>query len=228
MSTFVLVPGAWLGGWVWGAVALGLRERGHTVHPVTLPGLAERSSSTDVGLADHVADLREQLSGLDVHDVILLGHSYSGIVTGQVAAAEPLRVAHAVFLDANLPAPGKSMTDAWSQRGREVTRAEVEANDGLWPVPDPEDFDGHDLTAEQLNWLLAHATPHPGRTLFEPAALERPLDQLRGTYVQCLHPARPRPPEADVFGWGFKTIDTGHWPMVSRPKELVDLLDEIA
>ena len=228
MSTFVLVPGAWLGGWVWGAVAQGLRERGHTVHPVTLPGLAERSSSTDVGLADHVADLRAQLAAHDLHDVILVGHSYSGLVTGQVATAEPRRVGHALFLDANLPVDGASMTDGWSERGRELTRAQVEANDGRWPVPDQEDFDGHDLSGEQINWLLAHATPHPGRTLFEPAALERPLDQVRATYVQCLQPLRSRPAEAEVFGWGFKTIDTGHWPMVSRPKELIDLLDEYA
>lgn len=220
MSTFVLVPGAWLGAWVWSTVATGLRERGHQVHAVTLPGLAERSSSKDVGLADHVADVREQMSGL--REVVLVGHSYAGIVTGQVAALEPEIVRQAVFVDANLPIDGRSMTDTWSERGRELTRAQVEANDGWWPVPEPEDFDGHDLTPDQLNWLIAHATPHPGRTLFEPAHLARPLESLDATYVECVQP--PLLPA----GWALKSIDTGHWPMVSRPKELSDLLDGFA
>src|SRR5581483_5725011 len=116
MSTFVLVPGAWLGGWVFSPVATGLRERGHAVHPLSLPGLAERSFMTDAGLADHVADVRAELSGLS--DVILVGHSYAGIVVGQAAALEPERVLVTVFLDANLPVDGMSMTDGWSQRGR--------------------------------------------------------------------------------------------------------------
>lgn len=217
MSTFVLVPGAWLGGWVWTTVATSLRERGHTVHPISLPGLAELASSKDVGLADHVAAVRAHLSD----DVILVGHSYAGLVTGQVAAQEPRRVRHAVFLDANLPVAGKSMTDAWSQRGRDLTRAQVEASDGWWPVPEPDDFDGHDLSTDQVQWLLAHATPHPGRTLFEPASLARPLSELRATYIQCAQPPA-------ISGMPLVTIDTGHWPMVSRPEELADLLDEIA
>lgn len=219
MSTFVLAPGAWLGGWVWSTVATGLRERGHAVHAITLPGLAERFSSTDIGLADHVADLRAQLA--DLHDVVLVGHSYAGIVVGQVAALEPDRVAHTVFLDANLPIDGESMTDSWSPRGRELTRALVEANAGRWPVPEPDEFDGHDLTTDQVQWLLAHATPHPGRTLFEPASLARPLTALASTYLQCVQ----APPIVDM---PMKTLETGHWPMVSRPAELIELLDQIA
>ncbi len=152
---------------------------------------------------------------------MLVGHSYAGIVVGQVAALEPDRVAHTIFLDANLPVDGESMTDAWSPRGRELTRALVEANDGWWPVPEPDEFDGHDLTTDQVQWLLAHATPHPGRTLFEPASLARPLASLAATYIQCVQ----TPPVVDM---PVKTVETGHWPMVSRPHELTDLLEQIA
>jgi pimeloyl-ACP methyl ester carboxylesterase len=222
MSTFVLVPGAWLGAWVWATVATSLRERGHKVHPISLPGLAERFPSKDVGLADHVADLRAQLSRDDLRDVILLGHSYSGIVTGQVAVLEPERVARAVFLDANVPIDGKSLADSWTPP----------IENGWWPVPGLEEFDGHDLTAAQVEWLISHATPHPARTVLEPAELARPLASLTATYIHCLRPEMWRSPEVEALrgapGWSFATLDTGHWPMVSRPKELTDLLNEIA
>ena len=119
MSTYVLVPGAWLGGWVWEPVAAPLRERGHAVHPLTLPGLSDRSTgAAGVGLEDHVEDVVTVLEDRDLRDVVLLGHSYAGLVAGMVADRAPDRVAHTVFLDANVPVDGASMVDGWSAAGR--------------------------------------------------------------------------------------------------------------
>ncbi|HEX6686625.1 MAG TPA: alpha/beta hydrolase [Candidatus Limnocylindrales bacterium] len=232
MSTFVLVPGAWLGAWVWQAVADGLRALGHDVHAVTLSGLAERAGDDPdkVGLTTHVRDVLAVLEGADLREVVLVGHSYAGVVVGQAADWARDRVARTVFLDANLPHDGLSMTDEWSERGRELVRAEVAAHHGRWPPPEIEEFDGHDLTDEQVTWLLGHATPHPGHTLFEPAVLTRPLAELPATYVRCLRPAA-RSWEEIVGGqpeWGFAELDTGHWPMVSRPEEVVALLHTMA
>jgi pimeloyl-ACP methyl ester carboxylesterase len=230
MSTFVLVPGAWLGAWVWQAVAGGLRGLGHQVHAVTLSGLAERAGDDPdkIGLTTHVRDVLAVLEEGDLRDAVLVGHSYAGLVAGQVADWARDRVAHTVFLDANLPCDGQAMTDSWSERGRQIAREAVAGHDGRWPVPEIEDFDGHDLDDEQITWLLGHATPHPGHTLFEPAVLTRPLAELSATYVTCLRPAAPARPEVLALRssprWRFADLDTGHWPMVSRPDEVVGLL----
>ncbi|GIH04581.1 esterase [Rhizocola hellebori] len=231
MSTFVLVPGAWLGAWAWQHVARALKELGHRAHPVTLSGLGERAADPveKIGLNTHVADVHDAIASL--RDVILVGHSYAGIVTGMVAADAPQTVTRAIFLDSNVPIDGRSMTDGFSQRGRELVRAQVTQAGGYWSVPDPEEFDGHGLTADQVAWLRDRCTPHPGQTLFDPASLTRPLRELTATYVHCVQPQMGRSDEVealrDVPGWSFATLDTGHWPMVSQPLALARLLHEI-
>ena len=233
MTTIVLVPGAWLGSAAWNTVATPLRTAGHTVHALTLPGLGRRANAAaaQVRLADHVADVLDQLSVRNLSDVALVGHSYAGVVTGQVASCAPERVAHAIFLDANLPHPGLSITDGWSERGIGFVRRQIEQNGGLWPKPESTDFEGQDLTEQQIQLLLAESTDHPGRTLFDPAVLPHPLTQLRATYINCLKPDPAPHPDlaafADSPSWNVVDLDTGHWPMYSRPAELAALLDEI-
>ena len=233
MTTIVLVPGAWLGAAAWDAVSMRLEAAGHEVHPLTLPGLGERATqaASQVRLADHVADVLDYLSANDLSDVALVGHSYAGIVTGQVVSCAPERVAHAVFLDSNLPRPGLSMAAGWSERGVGFVRQQIEDNGGLWPKPDPEDFAGHDLTERQIALLLTHSSDHPGRTIFDPAVLPLPLAEIRATYINCLKPDPAVHADALALtsspGWNLVDLDTGHWPMYSRPAELAALLDEI-
>lgn len=227
MSTFVLVPGAWLGSWVWQPVASRLTEYGHHVHAVTLSGLAERADVAPdrIGLATHVSDVHDVLVGNDLRDVILVGHSYAGVVTGQVADQTPDRVARAVYLDANLPHDGRAMTDTWSEGGRRQVREEVTGGAGRWPALTLDDLDGHGLTDQQARWLVDHATGHPGRTLFEPAVLTSPLS---GVYIACTKPTDALSAEAEALtnqpGWTLLRLDTGHWPMVSAPDELANAL----
>jgi pimeloyl-ACP methyl ester carboxylesterase len=232
MSTFVLVPGAWLGAWAWQSVAEALRALGHHARAVTLSGLAERAGDPveKIGLNTHVADVHDAIASL--RDVVLVGHSYAGIVTGMVAADAPQTVSHTIFLDANLPIDGRSMTDGFSERGRALVREQVAQAGGYWSVPDPEEFDGHDLTSEQVAWLRDRATPQPGQTLFDPASLTRPLRELTATYVHCSVQPQMEPSGAvealrDAPGWSFATLATGHWPMVSQPEALARLLHEI-
>ena len=234
MANIVLVPGAWLGSRAWEAVAGRLRAAGHDVHPLTLSGLAERATphAAGVRLADHVADVLDFLTARDLAEVVLVGHSYAGIVTGQAASCAPERVAHTIFLDANLPRPGLAMVDGWSERGLRRVREAIEDNGGMWARPDPRDLADHDLSPEQMGALLRCAGGHPGRTLFDPAVLPLPLGELRATYVNCLRPDPGLHPDAAAYrsspNWSFVELDTGHWPMFSRPAELADLLDELA
>ena len=228
---FVLIPGAWMGAWAWEPVTRGLRALGHGVYPLTLSGLDDREADVaGVGLETHVGDVLSVLEREDLRDAVVVGHSYSGIVAGQVVDRAPDRVAHTVFVDAFLPHDGRSMLDAFPEDQREEELAQISANGGRWPAPDATGAaDGHGLSPDQARWLAERLVDHPGRTVSEPAALDRPLAEQRATYIACsfgdsddVAAMRGEP------NWTFRTLETGHWPMVSAPDGLVALLDETA
>jgi pimeloyl-ACP methyl ester carboxylesterase len=228
---FVLIPGAWMGAWVWEPVGGGLRALGHDVYPLTLSGLDDGDAGvSDVGLRTHVDDVLSVLEEGDLRDVVVVGHSYSGIVAGQVADRAHDRVAHTVYVDAFLPCDGKSMLDAFGERQREQELAQIAGNGGRWPAPGLDGVLGEpDLSEEQARWLAGRLVGHPGRTVSEPAVLGRPLAEQRATYVACafedsddVAALRGEP------GWAFRELEAGHWPMVSVPDELVALLDDVA
>ena len=228
---FVLIPGAWMGAWVWEPVGSGLRARGHDVHPLTLSGLADGDADVSgVGLQTHVDDVLSVLEEGDLRDVVVVGHSYSGIVAGQVADRTPDRVAHTVYVDAFLPRDGESMLDAFGERQRERELAQIAENGGRWPAPGLDGVSGEpDLSEEQARWLAGRLVGHPGRTVSEPAVMDRPLAEQRATYVACafedsddVAALRGEP------GWAFRELEAGQWPMVSVPDELVALLADVA
>ena len=225
---FVLVPGAWMGAWVWEPVTNGLRALGHNVHPVTLSGLSEDADASEIGLETHVEDVLSVLKSEGLRDVVVVGHSYSGIVAGQVADRVPDRVAHTVFVDAFLPHDGKSMLDAFDERQREEELRQIAENDGFWPAPDVAGAaDGHGLSTEQARWLVERLVDHPGRTVSEPAVLKRPLAEQRATYIVCSFEISDDVAAiSEEPNWTLRTLETGHWPMVSDPEELVALLAE--
>jgi len=95
-KTYLLIPGAWMGAWVWESVTQGLQKLGHHVYPITLSGLAEDDDSANISLAIHVSNVLTLLQREDLRDAILVGHSYSGVVAGQVADRTSERLAHTV------------------------------------------------------------------------------------------------------------------------------------
>jgi pimeloyl-ACP methyl ester carboxylesterase len=112
--TFVLIPGAWMGAWVWEAVARDLASLGHRAVPITLAGLESgHGDVSGVGLATHVEDVLGLLDRADLRDVVLVGHSYSGFVAGQVAGRAPGRVSHTVFVQADrlVGQPGRTIAE---------------------------------------------------------------------------------------------------------------------
>ncbi|MFJ9648783.1 alpha/beta fold hydrolase [Streptomyces sp. NPDC101206] len=230
MGNFVLVPGAWLGAWAWDAVVEELRAAGHDAHPLTLSGLAERRATGSwAGQQTHVHDIVDAVERLDLHDVVLVGHSYAGVPVGQAAELVSDRLARVVFVDADVPVDGEPFVSGWPG-GAEVV-ASVEANDGFWPPLAAADYAGQGLDEEQIARIVAGSTPHPGATLTEPAALARSLGELPAVYVKCLLDGPEPPPAAAELlkndSWTLRTLDTGHWPMFSRPQELARLLAEV-
>ncbi|RPK68901.1 Alpha/beta hydrolase family protein [Streptomyces sp. ADI96-02] len=226
MTHFVLVAGAWLGSWAWRDVLPDLRAAGHDAHPLTLSGLSDRQGEP-AGQQTHVQDIVDEVERRDLRDVVLVGHSYAGIPVGQAAQRIGERLARAVFVDANVPHDGESFVSGWPD-GRASVEAAIAEHGGFWPPPAAEDYDGQGLTGEQIARIVSGSTPHPGTTLTEPAVLARPLDELPATYVKCLLDG-PEPGD-DVAAllkgetWRLVTLETGHWPMFSRPRDLAGVL----
>ena len=233
VATFVLVSGAWLGGWCWRRGPPPLRAAGHAVYTPTLTGLGERVhlATPEVGLETHVTDVLNVLAFEDLRDVTLLGHSYAGIVAGCVAARVPDRVARLVYLAASVPVHGRSSLDEWSPEGRAWIELQArERGDGwCWPLPDDLGPLPVGLTPKDEAWLRAKATPQPLRTMAEPARLISTAGAgIPRAFIHCTMDGSTLPEVVVEEGWPVHRIDTGHWPMISAPRELAAMLARIA
>ncbi|MEV0776583.1 alpha/beta fold hydrolase [Streptomyces sp. NPDC050428] len=230
MTHFVLVAGAWLGSWAWDDVVADLRAGGHDVHALTLSGLAERRQErrdAPIGQETHVQDIVDAVERLDLRDVVLVGHSYSGIPVGQAAERIGDRLARVVFVDSNVPKDGESFVSAWPD-GRAAVEASIAESGGFWAPLTAEEYEGQGLTDEQITRIVSGATPHPGGTLTEAAKLHRPLGELPATYIKCLLDwPEPSPDVVELLKseqWRLVEMNTGHWPMFSQPHELAQIL----
>lgn len=235
MATIVLVPGAGLGGWAWSRVTPLLEREGHAVHSVTLTGLGAADRDADaaaIDLSTHVADLVALLERADLREVVLVGHSLSGLAISGAAARVPERIARLVFLDATLPVSGISAFAAAGPEFEQAIVAAAEAGGDPRRVPwfDDETLDlyypGNEISAEDRAWIRRESAGHPLAVLREP--LEIAETTLPRTYVTCLRRMGPSPIGDETPGWEHATLDAGHWPMVTRPRETAALLGEIA
>lgn len=240
MANFVLVHGAWHGGWCWQRVQQPLVRQGHRVHAVTLTGVGERAHllSSAITLETHVADVAGVIEAEELHDVVLAVHSYGGMIGTAIADRMGARLRHLVYVDAVVPRPGESWSSTHVRATREARLAGAAASDdySLAP-PDP---DNYGLDADDYAWVKRRLTPHPGHTYeavldFDP----RRVAAVPRTFVNCLRPPLPtidaiRPRMADPQFWGgawragggaqVVELATGHDPMVSLPAELVQVL----
>jgi pimeloyl-ACP methyl ester carboxylesterase len=231
---FVLVPGAWMGEWAWSEVASCLRRKGHGVDAITLTGLHDGDEAAVVRLAAHVQDVLDHLRTNGLRDVVLVGHSYSGVVVGQVAALVPGLVARTIYVEAFLPVDGRSLLEV-SGLDVEHERRLIVENAGLWPPPKREELRQQPrLSSAQVDALASRLGGHPGRTVIDPAVVPRPLASLPSAFIAgrdwlagsgeaaLLDSLREAPP------WTFVAIDGGHWPMLTMPDALAAHLVEVS
>jgi pimeloyl-ACP methyl ester carboxylesterase len=233
MTTFVLVHGAWHGGWCWQRVAPLLRKAGHEVFTPTLTGLGERSHlvSSAIDLTTHILDVVNVLEFEDLRNVILVGHSYGGMVITGVSERAAERLQHVVYLDAFAPRHGQALLDLVSPQFREAVQQQTQATGGLMaPFPVAE----YGVFAEEdVKWVEPKLVPHPFKTLATPVFLTNPAAlALPKTYMYCNNPAMGF---FDAFaerarsehGWRYRELATGHDAMVTMPRELTALLLEL-
>jgi pimeloyl-ACP methyl ester carboxylesterase len=231
-KTFVLVHGAWHGGWCWSKVAAILRGRGHAVVTPTQTGLGERAHllSRSIDLDVFVADIANVLKYEDLNDVILVGHSFGGNAISGVADSMRERIRRLVYLDAVMLEDGQSVFSRMSKDVVEArTKAAQETSGGLSiPPPPPVAFGISD--AEQVKFVQSRFTPHPFNTFTSPLRLASKVgNNVPATYIVCTDPIyQPLESSRDwirTAGWKAVEIKAGHDAMVIAPDRLAEMLD---
>lgn len=237
MATYVLVHGGGHGGWCYARVKRLLEADGHEVFAPSLTGLAERSRSLspDIDLDFHVDDVVQLLRYWDLRDVVLVGHSYGGMVITGVADRATDRIGKLVYLDAANPRNGQSLVDV-AGSVIEVTRPMGKVVDGvevvLLPAEGAAEFYGVDDPADQA-WADARLTAHPWRCFEQPLVLgdEDAVWALPQFHIVCESTLATRDTRmidvarAEGRLW---TVDTGHDLMITEPRFVADALVEIA
>jgi pimeloyl-ACP methyl ester carboxylesterase len=230
MTTFLLVPGLFMGGWAWDAVAAELTARGHRAIAQTLPGLGERAGEDPaaIGLAEHTDAVSDVLAAQETA-VVLVAHSYGSFPAVAAADRRPEKVERVVFVDTGFPESGEAVVTS-------MPHLEGTADGHVLPVP-PGIEPVHGVPDEELARHRRLATPHPVRTVTEPLELTGNWRTIPTTGVLCLANGLSLEVVRALHGTGdprfakladpqvtYFELNTGHYPMLSAPHDLTDAL----
>jgi pimeloyl-ACP methyl ester carboxylesterase len=236
MAAFVLVHGTGHGGWCWRFIAPLLRANGHEVYTPTLTGLGASSHLLHelprISLDTHVKDITNVLFYEDIEDVVLVGHSYGGMVITGVAAKESKRLTHLVYLDAYLPLEGENEIALWPSVQKESYFTDIASGvkfrspleSSMLGITDP-------IISE---WVQERLTPHPYSTYEDPPnASTSESASIPRSYIHCtLGPLsswmEPFAARARKLQWNVYTMLTGHDVMITHPNELAEVLLRVA
>jgi pimeloyl-ACP methyl ester carboxylesterase len=226
MTTFVLVPGAWLGGWVWKKVVPLLDQRGHEVHAVTLTGMGERVhlASKEIGIETAIQDVLNVIKYNDLNDFVFVGHSFAGKVVAAVADRAHEKVRKLIYLDAFRPDKVTTPQGSFDPR-----REFGPSPPGSFAIPLTEEIVnriGSDVKGANLKWMMSKATPWPIKPATDPITLSANIDKVKSAYIFCTKSGDPVD-EIVAGKYGklegpYKVIESGHWPMITKPDELVE------
>jgi pimeloyl-ACP methyl ester carboxylesterase len=228
MANFVLVQGAWMGGWYWRSVAQRLHQKGHDVFAPTLTGLGERSHLLNAGITldTHIADIVNVIKYEELSDVILVGHSYGGMVITGVADAMPDKIAALVYLDAFVPESGQALLNLVPPGGRGP-----ELNgDTVTPLPAA----AFGASPQVAAYVDARTSPQPVGTFTQPLKLSGGIDRVKKKIY--IYANAPAPTTFTQFydklkadpDWTVRTLPCTHLVQIDMPDELTALLLQAA
>ena len=233
MTTFVVAHGAWSSAWAWKKMRPLLRAAGHEIWTPSYTGLGERAhlANPAIDLDTHIKDVVGVLEMEDLNDVVLVGHSYGGMVATGVADRARARIAQLVYLDAFVPRDGQSVLDLQPPEARNRMRDLVQTKGDGWripPNPMPPDTPEADVA-----WASSRRFPQPVKTFEQPLHLTSQAAPPPRTYIYCKRNA-----PGDVFrqfaerarreGWHLFEMDSSHNPHITQPDALLAILTEIA
>jgi pimeloyl-ACP methyl ester carboxylesterase len=232
MTIFLVAHGAWSAGWAWKKMRPLLRESGHELLTPTYSGLGERAhlATPSVDLDTHIQDVLGVLDMEDLRNVVLIGHSYGGMVATGVADRARERIAQLVYLDAFVPRDGQSAFDLQAPESRNRMREAARTAGEGWripPNPMPPDTPEADVA-----WAAPRRMPQPLKAFEQPLRLTGKAPPPR-SYIYCLR-ARPDDGFRQFYeraqreaGWRHFAIDASHNPHITAPQELLRLLEKI-
>jgi pimeloyl-ACP methyl ester carboxylesterase len=227
MATYVLIHGAYQGGWIWQPTAERLRAAGHLVYAPSLDGCGDRKTALRPGITveTHAREIADLLFYEDLHDVVLTGTSSGGMVLCRAAELARERIGRLVFVDALALFDGERIAQI-------VNRPTPRVTTELAVGPSREDAENRSfagLLPAVREFALARYTPHPIAAMEEPVALKSFWSlPWKASVIRCRR--APNPGEAhqrrtaDKLGANYLEIDTGHYPMLSDPDVLAPLL----
>jgi pimeloyl-ACP methyl ester carboxylesterase len=229
MSVYVIVHGGLMGGWAYRSVAKFIQAAGHEVFTPTLTGFGERAhlANPEIDLNTHIQDIVGVLECEDLHQVILVGHSYGSMVITGVAERVPERLSRLVYVDTAIPKDGQSWFDIFGPAVTQQLLDLVKQKGDGWRLP---------LAPYPPRWQ-----PQPFKTCTQaleiksPASLRIPrayihcTDRSKESAVAFAFPAIDRAAEeVKQQGWWYRTLPTGHGLNFTMPKEFAELLLELA
>jgi pimeloyl-ACP methyl ester carboxylesterase len=232
MTRFVLVPGAWLGAWAWKEVTPLLKKKSHSAYPVTLTGMGERVhlATKDVGMETAIQDVLNVIKYNDLDDFVLVGHSFAGKVAAAVADRVHEKVQKVVYVDAFRPERVRTPQGAFNPAGEFG-----QPTQGGYAIPLTEEIIGRigkDVVGSNRKWMMSQATPWPVKLATDSITLSKNYDEVKEAYVFCSLSGDPVD-EIIAGKWGklegpYELIETGHWPMITKPDELARDLTSLA
>lgn len=214
-----------MGKWIWDELTAELQSFYRQMHAMTLTGLhlGANRLHPDIRLETHVLDVIHYIEKHNLTNTVLVSHSYSGVVAGQVADRIPEAISRLIFIEAILPIDGYTMLESGGNDIAAETKLIAE-NNGLWPHPTADELsDEAHLNEEQRQYLLNHFVDHPGKTVTDPAIINNSVITIPSLFIGARLPDTAK---ISAFkDLKYAKLDGGHWPMLTKPKELAKILN---
>jgi pimeloyl-ACP methyl ester carboxylesterase len=235
LATFVIVHGAFGGGWEWAAVAGALRALEHNVFTLTLTGMGERHHlGPELGLTTHIEDVVAVLEFEDLHDVVMCGASYGGMAVTGAADRVPERIALVVYIDALVPQNGQSGLNLLPPAFGKMVRDAADARGHGWVAIPPGILPPEGLIPDEARAkYIARLRNQPIGTFTEPIRLTGSVDRLPRAFIRCTggvlegDPIAPMATRARSEGWIYRELATPHDPQLFNPTGTAAMLDEL-
>ncbi len=234
MATFLLIHGAFYGGWCWKKVKTILESKGHSVYTPTLSGLGERAHLNHPLIVDtHIQDIKNVILFEDLHDIIIVGHSYGGLIITGIASLIPERIKQLIYLDALVPNDGDSLLNLVDSETAQFFVSQAQEKGFGWLVPPLVITEDYFVDPVDVKWVSSRVMPQTLLSFSQGVTFsEKELSRIPSFFILCNqnpHPTLPKMKErAQYRGWECFDISSNHFPMIDYPEKLSNLLVKIA